>query len=59
MRQLIKQSRIWIYLTQLRALHLPKLPKRKPVKRKRYHHALTSITHLVNGQLVVLHPLTT
>ena len=29
------------------------------VKRKRYHLALTSITHTVNGQLVVLHPLTT
>ena len=37
----------------------PKVSKRKLVKRKRYHHALTSITHTVNGQLVVLHPLTT
>ena len=36
-----------------------KVSKRKLVKRKRYHHALTSITHTVNGQLVVLHPLTT
>jgi hypothetical protein len=37
----------------------PKASKRKLVKRKRYHHALTSITHTVNGQLIVLHPLTT
>ena len=59
MRQLIKKGRIWSYLTQLRALHLPKLPNRKLVKRKRYHHGVTSITHTVNGQLVVLHPLTT
>lgn len=50
---------MWSYLTQLRALHLPKLPNRKLVKRKRYHHGVTSITHTVNGQLVVLHPLTT
>jgi hypothetical protein len=34
-------------------------PFPKVSKRKRYHHALTSITHTVNGQLVVLHPLTT
>jgi hypothetical protein len=37
----------------------PKVPNHKLVKRKRYHHTLTSITHTVNGQLVVLHHLTT
>ncbi len=38
---------------------LPKVRKRKLVKREPYHHRLTRITHTVNGQLVVLHPLTT
>ena len=38
---------------------LPKVRKRKLVKREPYHHRLTRITHTVNGQLVVLPPLTT
>ncbi|MEI8405760.1 MAG: hypothetical protein WCG96_10850 [Actinomycetes bacterium] len=38
---------------------LPKVRKRKVVKCEPYHHRLKRITHAVNGQLVVLHPLTT
>ena len=38
---------------------LPKVRERKLVKREPYHHRLTRITHTVNGQLVVFHPLTT